>query len=100
MPHEKKAHGLYSSKIRGGKVDKGCDNFGTPYIFITGEYTGGKLPQRSCMTGKQIITGSKVDMSKTEMGKKFKEAQAYASEPFDDNPKVEKVRKLGFCTVR
>ena len=97
MP-QKKSHGVYSSKIKGN--DRGCDNFGKAYVFLTGEYTGGKLPVRDCYKGKQIITGSHVDMSKTKEGAKFKEFLAYASEPFDDNAKVEKVRKLGFATVR
>jgi hypothetical protein len=99
MPgHEKSAHGLYSSKIKGN--NKGSDNFGKPYVFLNGEYSGGKVEQRDCYKGKQIITGSHVDRDGTAEGKKFKEYIAYASEPFDDNAIVEKVRKLGFGTVR
>ena len=95
---QKKSHGLYSSKVKGN--DKGSDNFGNKYAFITGEYSDNKTVKRDCYKGKQIQTGSHVDRDGTAEGKKFKEYIAYASEPFDDNPKVEKVRKTGFYTVR
>jgi hypothetical protein len=94
---DKAPHGLYSSKVKGN--DKGSDNFGKPYVFIAGGEYDAKVEKRDCYKGKQIITGSHVNREATEEGKKHKAAIAYVSEPFDDNPTVEKVRKLGFSTV-
>ena len=91
MPVEKRSHGVYSSKTKGN--DKAADSFGKPYLFncTLAPYYEAPRDARSVYKGKQIITKTHLPhFSKLE----------YAPEPYDDNAKKEKERKIGFATVR
>lgn len=96
---KKKNYGLYTAKTKGN--DYACDSFGKPYTFINSAapYPDTKKETNPKWQGKQIITGSKVNREATELGKQFAQAIAYAPEPYIEDPKVEKVRKMGFGSV-
>lgn len=96
---KKKNYGLYTAKTKGN--DYACDSFGKPYSFINSAapYPDTKKETNPKWQGKQIITGSKVNREATELGKQFAAAIAYAPEPYITDPKVEKVRKMGFGSV-
>lgn len=93
-----KNYGLYTAKTKGN--DYACDSFGKAYTFNSTQapFNDDRAETNGKWKGRQIISG-RVDRDKTETGKIFKEAQAYAPEPYDDNPKVEKTRKKAFGSV-